>query len=63
MSENTDLTYHQGNRDLILNKRKNYYKNNKEKLKEQAEITTEAYLKKKKIKRENTERIGIITCL
>ena len=36
MSENTDLTYYQRNRDLILNKKKDYYKNNKEKLKEQA---------------------------
>ena len=36
MSENTDLTYYQRKRDLILNKKKDYYKNNKEKLKEQA---------------------------
>ena len=27
------------------------------------EINTEAYLKKKKIKKENMERIGIIICL
>ena len=38
MSENTDLTYYQRNRDLILNKKKDYYKNNKEKLKEQARV-------------------------
>ena len=36
MSENTDLTYYQRNRDLILNKKKDYYKNNKERLKEHA---------------------------
>ena len=36
MSEITDLTYYQKNRDLILNKAKYYYKNNKERLKEQA---------------------------
>ena len=36
MSEITDLTYHQRNRDLILNKAKDYYRNNKERLKEQA---------------------------
>ena len=36
MSENTDLTYYQRNGDLILNKKKDYHKNNKEKLKEQA---------------------------
>ena len=35
MSEISDLTYYQENRDLILNKAKDYYKNNKERLKEQ----------------------------
>ena len=35
MSENTDLTYNQRNRDVILNKAKDYYKNNKERLREQ----------------------------
>ena len=63
MSEITDLTYYQRNRGLILNKAKYYYKNNKEKLKEQKKINTEACLKKKKIKRENIGRIGIIICL
>ena len=29
MSENTDLTYYQRNKDVVLNKVKNYYKNNK----------------------------------
>ena len=36
MSEITDLTYHQKNRIVILNKAKDFYKNNKEKLKEHA---------------------------
>ena len=36
MSETTDLPYYQRNRNLILNKAKDYYKNNKERLKEQA---------------------------
>ena len=64
MSEITDLTYYQKNQTVIINKAKYYYKNNKERLKEQREINTEAYnLKKKKIKRENTGRIGIIICL
>ena len=36
MSEITDLTYYQRNRDLILNTKKDYYKNNKERLREQA---------------------------
>ena len=33
MSESTDLTYYQKNRNVILNKAKDYYKNNKERLK------------------------------
>ena len=36
MSENTDLTYYQGNKDVVLNKAKDYYENNKERLREQA---------------------------
>ena len=36
MSEITDLTYYQKNRHVILNKAKDYYKNNKERLEEQA---------------------------
>ena len=35
MSEITDLTYYQRNRDLIPNKEKDYYKSNKEILREQ----------------------------
>ena len=36
MSENTDLTYYQKNWDVVLNKAKGYYKNNKVRLREQA---------------------------
>ena len=32
MSENIDLTYYKKNRDVMLNKAKDYYKNNKERL-------------------------------
>ena len=32
MSENTNLTYYQRNRDVILNRAKGYYENNKERL-------------------------------
>ena len=35
MSQNTDLTYYQRNKDLILSKKKDYYKSNKERLREQ----------------------------
>ena len=36
MGEITDLTNYQKNRNVISNKAKDYYKNNKERLKEQA---------------------------
>ena len=34
MSENTNLTYYQRNRNVILNRAKDYFENNKEKLRE-----------------------------
>ena len=63
MSENTDITYYKRNRDVTLNKAKDYYKNNKERLRKQAKKKkkTLTYLKKK-IKKENMGRIDII-CL
>ena len=36
MSECADLTYYQRNRDVILNRVKDYYKNDKERLRVQA---------------------------
>ena len=36
MSESTDLTYYQRNRDVVLNKAKDYYKNDRKRLREQA---------------------------
>ena len=36
MSENTDLTYYQETRNMILNKAKDYYNNNNDRLREQA---------------------------
>ena len=36
MSENTNLTYYQRNRDVILNRTKDYYENNKERVSVQA---------------------------
>ena len=63
MSEITDLTDYQKNQNIILNKRKDYYKNNKERLKKQARDKYGSLSEEKKIKRENTERIGIIICL
>ena len=34
--ESADLTYYQRNRDVILNRAKDYYENNEERLREQA---------------------------
>ena len=36
MSESTDLTYYQRNRNVVLNRANDYYENNKDKLWEQA---------------------------
>ena len=36
MNENTNLTYNQKNRDVILNRAKDYYENDKKRLREQA---------------------------
>ena len=36
MSESAYLTYYQRNRDMILNRAKDYYENDKERLREQA---------------------------
>ena len=62
-SENTDLTYYQRNKDLILSKKKkDYYKSNIERLREQARDNYKS-LSEEKNKRQNTGRIGIIICL
>ena len=47
MSEYAYLTYYQKNRDVILNRAKDYYENEKERLRVQ-KINTETYLKEKK---------------
>ena len=45
-----ETTYYQRNRDMILNRAKDYYENNKELLREREQtINTENYLRKKKI--------------
>ena len=48
--ENTDLTYYK-KKDVVLNKAKDYYKNNKDRVRKKPEINTETYLKKKKNKK------------
>ena len=47
---------------MILNRIKDYYENDKERLREQARENTETYLKKTKTKRENTEKTDTTIC-
>ena len=56
-------TYYQRNREIILSRAKDYYENDKERLREQEEINIETYPMKIKRKRENVEKIDIIVCL
>ena len=56
-------TYYQRNREIILSRAKDYYENDKERLREQEEINIETYPMKIKRKRENMEKIDIIVCL
>ena len=47
----SETTYYQGNREVILNRTKDYYENNKGLLREREQkINTENYLKRKKYK-------------
>ena len=66
MIESTYLTYHQRNREVILNRAKDYYENAKKRLREQARDKYRNLSegdKKEKIKKENMRRIDIIICL
>ena len=63
MSENINLTYYQRNRDVILNRAKDYYENDKERLREQARSKYRNLSEEEKLKKENMEKIGISICL
>ena len=54
--------YYQRNRDVILNRAKDYYENDKERLREQARDKYRNLSKEEKIK-ENMEKIDISTWL
>ena len=58
----SDLTYYQRNRDVILNRVKYYYGNDKERLRGKQETNTKTYLKKKKMKSENMEVADTAIC-
>ena len=48
---------------MILNRAKDYYKNDKKDYESKQEINTETYLKKKKTKREHKGKTDIIICM
>ena len=67
-----NTTYYQRNRDVILNRAKDYYKNDKQRLREQArdkyrnlsdENKKQKQKEKTKTKRENMEKTDIIIYL
>ena len=58
MGENTNLTYYQKNRNVLLNRAKNCYENNKERLRAQ-----ETYLKRKKTKKRKNGKTDATICL
>ena len=63
MSECADLTYYQRNRDVILNREKDYYENDKKRLREQARDKYRNLSEEEKNKKENMEKIDISICL
>ena len=62
MNEYADLTYYQENRDVMLNRAKDYYENDKEKLRGQARYKYENLSEEEKIKIEDMGRIDILIC-
>ena len=62
MSEISDLTHYKKSRGLILNKKTDYHKNNKERLREQARDKYKSLSEEEKIKKENMGRIDITIC-
>ena len=63
MSESADLTYYQRNRDVILNRAKDYYECHKERLRGQAKDKYRNLSEEGKIKRDNMEKTDITKCL
>ena len=59
MSESADLIYYQRNRNVILNREKDYYKNDKERVREQARDKYRNLSEEEKIKRKNMGGIDI----
>ena len=58
----SNKTYYQRNREVVLNKAKDYYEKHKEKLREQARNKYRNLFEKEKIKKEDMEKTNIIVC-
>ena len=61
-SGSADLTYYQRNWDIILNRAKYYYENDKKRLREQARDKYRNLSEEEKIKKENIEKIDTTIC-
>ena len=58
-----ELTYYQRNRDVVLNRAKDYYENVKERLRGQAKDKYKNLSEEEKTKRENMEITDTTICL
>ena len=63
MSESADLTYYQRNRDVIPNRAKYYYENDKERLREQGKDKYRNLSEEEKNKKREYGRIDTTICL
>ena len=59
----SEKTYYQRNRDVILNRAKYYYENDKERLRGQARDKYSNLSEEEKTKRQHMEKTDIIICL
>ena len=63
MSENTNLTYYRKNREVILNRVKDYYENDNERLRVQAREKYRNLSEEEKNKKREYGKINIVICL
>ena len=63
MSESAYLTYYQKNRDVILNRAKDYYENDKQRLREQARDKYRNVSEEEKNKKREYGKIDAAICM
>ena len=63
MNKYVDLNYYQKKLDVILNRAKDFYENNQERLRGQARDKYRNLSEEEKLKKENMEKIDITICL